>query len=584
MLIFLRVLIILLVACKVVLCQDANDDILIYNSHQSENSISIHPECTDVLINANIQDPGNAQSRIRINISSNSGLSWSSYQNTYNNSADPSVKINQAGQYFISYLSYGNQYIDYSLDGINWVNSFTYPNTDKNHLWIDNSIASPYNGTVYNSWTDRSGNANQIIIYKSSNGLGGWINLNFPTYDYAKKLGVNLKTDSDGRLLVVWAEIININYIIGIKFAYTENSGSTWNGPYSIPTLGMNVEILKAGFPVLGINQYTNQPIVVWCENGNDGLDIFYSTATFSKGYNWNNPEIVNQSYTRDQFKPWVACDPYSDILACIYYDERESLNRINTYVSYSTNFGINWIDIKVSDVDHSKFFPTGPGNDYIGIDILKGKIYPVWSDNRDGTFKAYISPFTLNNHDLSLNNQTISFNKNYFAINSIITGPNLTILQPYKVNLEAGNFLDLKEGTFFEENSLVNAKILNCYSNSLEDGITIDSDLLHFLQNEKLNTIIPEVNNLYQNYPNPFNPNTLIVYTLKKDSYVKLIIYDVLGKVVKILTDQNESKGLHFKKWDGKNDFGINVNSGLYLCKIVINDYSSTKKMVLIK
>jgi len=88
----------------------------------------------------------------------------------------------------------------------------------------------------------------------------------------------------------------------------------------------------------------------------------------------------------------------------------------------------------------------------------------------------------------------------------------------------------------------------------------------------------------LHQNYPNPFNPETRIEYTLKKAGHVSLHIYNILGEKVKTLLDQDQSAGFYQINWDGKNDKGKSVSSGLYLYKLEVNGFSQAKRMLLLK
>jgi hypothetical protein len=88
----------------------------------------------------------------------------------------------------------------------------------------------------------------------------------------------------------------------------------------------------------------------------------------------------------------------------------------------------------------------------------------------------------------------------------------------------------------------------------------------------------------LHQNYPNPFNPETRIEYALKKTGHVALRIYNILGEKVKTLLDQDQPAGLYRIDWDGKNDNGKFVSSGLYLYKLEVNGFSQAKRMLLLK
>jgi hypothetical protein len=90
--------------------------------------------------------------------------------------------------------------------------------------------------------------------------------------------------------------------------------------------------------------------------------------------------------------------------------------------------------------------------------------------------------------------------------------------------------------------------------------------------------------NSLSQNYPNPFNPQTTIAFSVKDRAHVSLKVYNVAGQLVRTLLDDSFAAGPHKKVWDGRNDAGQQVSSGVYFYKLVTSDFSQTKKMVLLK
>jgi hypothetical protein len=91
-------------------------------------------------------------------------------------------------------------------------------------------------------------------------------------------------------------------------------------------------------------------------------------------------------------------------------------------------------------------------------------------------------------------------------------------------------------------------------------------------------------VNRLDQNYPNPFNPQTTIAFSLRQRGVVSLRIYDVAGERVRTLADETFDAGPHTRVWDGRNDAGQAVSSGVYFYKLVTADFAQTRKMVLLK
>jgi hypothetical protein len=100
----------------------------------------------------------------------------------------------------------------------------------------------------------------------------------------------------------------------------------------------------------------------------------------------------------------------------------------------------------------------------------------------------------------------------------------------------------------------------------------------------EGMEVILPRDFGLSQNYPNPFNPQTVIEYALPKDAHVHIIVFNVLGQKVKILKDEWEPAGYRRVTWDGKDQKGEEVGTGIYFYKIQADDFVKTKKMVLLK
>ena len=88
----------------------------------------------------------------------------------------------------------------------------------------------------------------------------------------------------------------------------------------------------------------------------------------------------------------------------------------------------------------------------------------------------------------------------------------------------------------------------------------------------------------LFQNYPNPFNPSTNIQYNLSIPGNVEVSIYNISGQKIRQLVCENQQEGNHTLVWDGKNNNGEAVTSGLYLYKVIFENTVSSKKMILVK
>ena len=94
----------------------------------------------------------------------------------------------------------------------------------------------------------------------------------------------------------------------------------------------------------------------------------------------------------------------------------------------------------------------------------------------------------------------------------------------------------------------------------------------------------IPVAFALNQNYPNPFNPSTTISFALPKNEQVKLEVYDILGNHVKTMVDQQMGAGTYQVVWNGIDQNGARVASGVYLYRLQAGSFSTVKKMLLVK
>ncbi len=98
------------------------------------------------------------------------------------------------------------------------------------------------------------------------------------------------------------------------------------------------------------------------------------------------------------------------------------------------------------------------------------------------------------------------------------------------------------------------------------------------------LTNAIPTEFSLSQNYPNPFNPSTTIKYALKENADVVLKVYNILGQEVRTLVNAKQSAGYKTVVWDGRDNNGVPVASGVYIYRIQANDFVKNMKMVLLK
>ena len=106
---------------------------------------------------------------------------------------------------------------------------------------------------------------------------------------------------------------------------------------------------------------------------------------------------------------------------------------------------------------------------------------------------------------------------------------------------------------------------------------------------NDSESSELPTSFDIDQNYPNPFNPNTEIAFELPATAHVTLRIYNLLGQEVRMMLNGIQEAGYRTIEWDGTNNFGVNVTSGIYIYHFTANSadgeqFHKTMKMTLLR
>jgi hypothetical protein len=123
------------------------------------------------------------------------------------------------------------------------------------------------------------------------------------------------------------------------------------------------------------------------------------------------------------------------------------------------------------------------------------------------------------------------------------------------------------------------------------QEGISLVSPMAQDMEHEfngdvTMPTVaaLPKSFNLSQNFPNPFNATTQIRYAIPQDAKVRLEVVNILGQKVKVLVDGFQTAGFKQVVWDGRNDSGDMVSSGVYFYRINAGTYNHVMKMSLLK
>ena len=156
------------------------------------------------------------------------------------------------------------------------------------------------------------------------------------------------------------------------------------------------------------------------------------------------------------------------------------------------------------------------------------------------------------------------------------------------KSNEEYGEFIQINEELItgnaeklyqFTDNDI---QLGNTYYYILQ-SVGIAGDIAEY-QAVSVTLKVPDKYTLYQNYPNPFNPTTNVKFDLPRNEKVTLKIYNILGQEIRTLVNEDMEAGSHVILWNGRNNFGIKVASGVYIYQIRAGKYIKAKKMSFIK
>ncbi|MCH7938800.1 MAG: fibronectin type III domain-containing protein [Candidatus Marinimicrobia bacterium] len=243
--------------------------------------------------------------------------------------------------------------------------------------------------------------------------------------------------------------------------------------------------------------------------------------------------------------------------------------NNSNFYIGRETNPAVNRFNGFVDDVRiYNRFLSS---NEILALAYENGDLFPplapssltaapgdqqitlTWSPSGEADFLRYrIYGGTTANPTTQVDSTTEGIN------DTTITITGLSIDTTYYYRITAMD----SSGNESDYSAEVSATVL-----SVVDGM-----------------LVPGQYALRQNYPNPFNPSTMIRFDLPEASRVQLIIYDAMGREVRTLLWGEQSAGYQSVNWDGADDRGQPVSSGIYFYRLQAESYSETMKMVLLR
>jgi len=447
--------------------------------------------------------------------------------------------------------------------------------TSYNNTWC---IAS--NGNVLHVvWQDyRDGNL-EIYYKRSTDGGVTWGTDVRLTNDGA--FSENPSVAVSGQIVhVIWQDNRQGAGNDDIFYKRSSDGGATW---------GADIQLTNDA----AYSQYSSLAVsgsavhIVWHDTRDSDYEIYYKHST-DGGISWSADMRLTNSVGISYY-PSIAVN--SSLIHVVWYDNRGG-NNYHIYYKHSTDNGVSWgPDTHLSDTNSNSADPC--------ISVSGSLINVVWEDNRDGNIEVYYKRSTDGGStwgaDARLTNNTADSRHPSVAssgsIVHIVWDDNRDGYQQlyYKRSTDGG-------ATWSADTRITNTPPFSAYPSVSLSGTAVhivwqdsrDGNLEIYYKRDptgnpagiiNIGSVIPKAFSLSQNYPNPFNPSTKIQFAVPKSSFVKMVVYDISGKEIETLVNQNLNAGEFIVDWGASN-----YSSGVYLYKITAGSFTDTKKMILIK
>ncbi|RPI17957.1 MAG: T9SS C-terminal target domain-containing protein [Ignavibacteriae bacterium] len=555
----------------------------------------------------------------------NGGVSWGTASVPVSQ-GDPVFASDSLGNLFFAVLQSGVLIYKSTNKGVSWTSLgmiVSNGNADKEWIACDQTNGT-YKNNVYMAYVNFA-TGGGVDLWRSTNNGTSWLGpIIIASGNQGANPGPNIAVGRDGRVYCVW------NKSTGASLKYSVDGGASWSSEilvssYTQPgvyngTSGrycVKGNIRTNGHPQVAVD-LTNGPYkdYVYCTYatnppGPDNADIF-TVRSVDKGLTWQAPVRVNNTDAtiNDNWMADVSVDDNGRVWSH-WYDSRNDAGNLLTeiWAGLSTNGGTSFSDFKISSQNfnpNSVKVIQGTEHYYFGdYTGMSGKTmtFPIYTgqDNTRFDFHVYLPDYgvsfwkpvdTVNHGQTALNRLRIPMFGNYSGTVTYTATVTPTPSQgtitfnwtPGNVKVLTGNPDSITLQTVVS--STVPYGNYNIAITGTESGgprvhtrtfvqVVANVTGVNNNQNEA-----PKVFALMQNYPNPFNPSTSFDYYLAKQSLVNITVYDVVGREVAVLVN-NELKaaGEYNANFNAEN-----LPTGIYYYKIIAGDFVDVKKMVLIK
>jgi hypothetical protein len=525
---------------------------------------------------------------------------------------NPSVSLDSNGNFVIAWHDSRNIVYDiyaqlYSSDGSALGSNFIVNQDPGSAHQSLPSIALVGSGDFVIAWEDERDGFDDIYAQRCS-GDGTALGTNFLVNDNSipsRQSYPSVSGDTNGNFVVAWQDQRNS----GSLDIYAQRYDSDGN------PLGINWLVNDDGggtsqyYPSVAMNS-SGRFVVTWHDNRNGDNDIYaqrYDTDGSPLGVNFM---VNDDGGSENQEEPAVAiADDGGFVIA---WEDRRDGGRDIFMQRFSADGTPQGANTKVND-DMGTSSKNSPD---VSIDG-DGNFVIAWEDNRSGMGDIYAQRYAANGSPLGMNflvNDDVA--EVYQGVPSVAAEPGGNFVIAWYDDRNEENNYDVyaqrydSDGVAIGSNFLIaeteesiqwepdvklwNERIYSAWSDTRVGGTGYDiwANVRDWegpagVGNETAPSM-PFAARLGQNYPNPFNPSTTLSFEIPgiegEQNHTSLKIYDLRGRCVRTLVDSGLPPGSHSVHWDGRNDAGERVSSGIYLYSLQVGDEAFARKMTLVK
>ncbi|NOS86573.1 MAG: T9SS type A sorting domain-containing protein, partial [Ignavibacteria bacterium] len=383
-----------------------------------------------------------------------------------------------------------------------------------------------------------------VGIFKSTNGGVSW-----NSSGLAGKRIFSIATSPDGKIYAFATTTSTI------EIFRSTDGGTTWTGVFS--ETRSNNSAFGGGFEfthngkIYAINSVTLGPTI-----GDVGAFMYLST---DNGISWSNRDLVGLTFNGVRQR--------GGLTKCLVLGSEGKLfaGTSDMTLLYTTNDGNNWLSAGIPVSAYVLgLTKDADGNIYTGLAGDGNNLFISTNNGASWEFTGLQLPFFDLIEDIHIINNN----------NTLYVATQFNIFK----STDAGITFDTIN-TGLPENAsvltLTNTSNGNLFGGTLANGVHTLGTPLGFMQNNS----IPDAFILHQNHPNPFNPITKIRFSMLKAGNVRLTIYDASGREFQEIVNSDFNAGTHELNWDASS-----YSSGIYFYRIETDDFTATKKMILVK